>query len=248
MRQNLVFLEAGEGTTLDHLPEDVSSRLGRAIVRSGVRMLLKQGRFDADRHRGNFLFDVGKKEIQLIDFGQFFEFQRRKAPWRWDDTTLVATFLRGIHDRNSGDVARMLVEMSNSPDRDPSDLAEDLQTFFANPLKSVSDLVVGALTASADRGLEVHEKFAFGAMKGLLVLSGENYVPPEEFRVLLGDEVASALRRKAPALLGDKVMRAATRPIARGEEDTRGRQSAQVSVGEGTERSAKRTLEGRGLT
>ena len=59
--------------------------------------------------------------------------------------------------------------------------------------------MIEIVTLLAERGLTLQDKFAFGALKGLMIIFGEEYVPQAQFIEILGDEVSHLIKRKLPA-------------------------------------------------
>ena len=83
--------------------------------------------------------------------------------------------------------------------------AERLQDSILAGERPFADVVFEAIEAAGDRGIELAPRFAFGALKGLIVLAGSDYVGPKEFADLLAKEVRAMMIRKAPALILERL-------------------------------------------
>jgi predicted unusual protein kinase regulating ubiquinone biosynthesis (AarF/ABC1/UbiB family) len=201
-RDNLLFVDLAKGVPFDELPPEIKNEVGPFIVRASLQMLFRKGAFDPDRHFGNWKFDPETRTVYPYDFGQF-ESYEKNGPWKMDDTTTIARFIQGL-DAQRADVLvdaalRMARPSKNPPDRARLIKAVD-EALHAKSEDALSGSVTAVVTALCDEGLDFQKKFLFGALKGLLVLSGEGYVNAEQFKSELAVEVKRALVSKAPAL------------------------------------------------
>ncbi|OGR48135.1 MAG: hypothetical protein A2X40_05395 [Elusimicrobia bacterium GWC2_65_9] len=196
-RDSILFMELASGATFERLSARDRAQVGPLIAESSLRLLLREGWFDADRHTGNQLIDPERKVIYPIDFGQATEFSKT-AFWKRDDRYELAQFLRALGEGNAG--ALVVHGRAMSAATAPADLSA-LKTEVAKILVgggSMADRIIALVTAFAGQGVAMEGRFTFGAFKGLMTLYGEAYVPEEGFRRLLAGEIARILKAKFP--------------------------------------------------
>jgi|GEM_PF-4325854 len=202
VRDSILFMEKAGGTTYDKLTPQTRSQAGPLIVESSLRLLFREGWFDADRHTGNQLIDPEQKVIYPIDFGQA-EAYSRKGFWQSDERYELAQFLRAFSE---GDADRVLSHgRSMSKAGGPADfsaLRDAVRKTLAGE-GSLSDRLIALVAAFTEQGVRLDGKFTFGAFKGLMTLYGESYMSDEGFRALLSREISSLLKRKLPKTLAD---------------------------------------------
>jgi ubiquinone biosynthesis protein len=203
VRDSILFMEKAEGATYDQLSPQDRAEAGPLIAESSLRLLFRQGWFDADRHTGNQLIDPEKKIMYLLDFGQAAAYSK-KGFWQSDDRYELAQFLRAFSEGNAPGVLRHGHAMSTTVG--PADLSA-LQDKLGDILAgkgSLPDRLIALVSAFTEQGQRLDGKFTFGAFKGLMTLYGESYVSEEGFRALLSREIASLLKRKLPRTLADR--------------------------------------------
>ncbi|HEX4048689.1 MAG TPA: AarF/UbiB family protein, partial [Elusimicrobiota bacterium] len=201
-RDSILFVEKAQGETYDRLAPGVRSAVGPLIADSSLKLLFRDGWFDADRHTGNQLVDAAARVIYPFDFGQAAEFSRT-AFWRSDDRYELAQFLRALSDGDADGVLRRGLAMSNRDPRDLDALRGRIRLILAGNGET-RDKIVALVGAFADEEAPLDGRFTFGAFKGLMTLAGEDYLPDAAFREALGREIASLLRRKLPRTLSDE--------------------------------------------
>ncbi|MFA6003311.1 MAG: AarF/UbiB family protein, partial [Elusimicrobiota bacterium] len=201
-RDTILFMEKAAGKSYDKLEPQYRPQVGPLIVESSLRLLFREGWFDADRHTGNQLIDAAQKIIYPLDFGQATEFSQT-AFWKSDERYELAQFLRALGEGDAAGLLRHGQAMSSqgSP-RDLPALRQEIEKVLAGD-GSLPDRIIALVTAFADHGLRLDGKFTFGAFKGLMTLFGEDYVPEEGFRKMLSQEIAYLLKKKLPLSIAD---------------------------------------------
>ena len=203
VRDGILFMEKADGTTFDKLSPQTQAQAGPLLADASVTLLFRDGWFDADRHVGNQFIDPEKKIIYPIDFGQAARYSK-KSFWRRDDRYALAQFLRAIAEGDADGLiqsGQALAQPGSAP-ANLSALRQDVRDILAGeggPL----DRMVALVSAFAERGARLDGRFTFGALKGLMTLYGENYVPEAGLRALLSRRVAALLRSKFPIALRD---------------------------------------------
>lgn len=203
VRDSILFMEKAEGVTFDKLSAEGRSQAGPALVGSSLRTLFRSGWFDADRHTGNQLIDERNKVIYIIDFGQTQDYSKR-AFWRSDDRYVLAQFVRALREGKPAAIVRFALEMNR--DGAPADAAA-LRAEVAEAAaseKHTFDKLIAVVNVLAEQGIALEKKFAFGALKGLITLYGEEYVSSEEFSRFMAREVRRRLKAKFPRTLLDR--------------------------------------------
>lgn len=195
VRDGILFVEKAEGKSFDKLGAEARGESGRWIVESALRLLFREGWFDADRHLGNHLVDAENGLIYPLDFGQAAVFSRG-AFWKTDDRYRLAQFIRALDAGDADGTLRHGLGMAEGPaPRDLPALRAQIRRALGGE-SSLEDRIVRLMNAFADAGAPLADRFSFGAFKGLLTLYGEGYVPPETFRAILSGEIERSLKRK----------------------------------------------------
>ncbi len=200
-RDTILFVENAEGETYDRLPAGVRAQVGPLIADSSLNMLFRDGWFDADRHTGNQLIDERARVIYPLDFGQSAEFSRAAA-WRSDDRYELAQFLRALSGGDADGVLRRGLAMAGRGPRDLGALRAEVGRIVSGGGR-MQDQIVALVGAFAEQGAPLAGRFTFGALKGLMTLAGENYLPDAAFRASLAREISALLRRKLPRTVLD---------------------------------------------
>ncbi|MCM2323005.1 MAG: AarF/UbiB family protein [Oligoflexia bacterium] len=206
-RDELLVMRKASGVPWKALDSKVQARAGRPIVEASLAQLFREGWFDPDRHSGNFLVKEaeGKVQVSVIDFGQAFTLSK-SGPFSRDERYLFAQFLRALSGKSPAELAEVGAKMSVSQGGDLPGLKRALAGIFgAEQTRSFQDEVIEVIGAFADHGFKLDRKYTVGGLKGLMLLYGENYVRPEEFRQILGNEVKALLVSKVPVTLRDSV-------------------------------------------
>ncbi len=208
--ENMLLTEFAEGVPFKAAEGkaqlDVATRkeLGPVLVKTSLALLFRYGCFEADRHLGNWRFDLATKTINFIDIGQLTEMSRTNG-WQSDDRLVLAQFIqhwsakdaRGLTDAffkmGSGNVSRDEVEKAIRAVLDADD--------GSNPSNSIARITEAVLEA----GITLEHRFLFGGLKGLMVLLAEGYVDHGVFADIMEAEVRGLMRRKAPALVAEKM-------------------------------------------
>src|SRR5215471_6983293 len=111
---------------------------------------------------------------------------------------------------NTGDADLLLtsVEHMTGPSAPPIDRAR-AKTKLADVLqrkeRGFADRMIDLVDDLSELGIRLEKKFTFGALKGLMILFGENYVDPPAFAAILEDEIRHLLMTKTPLLALDGI-------------------------------------------
>lgn len=186
--------------------------------------LFKSGQMNADGHTGNYLVNFKKKELYPIDFGQFEMGHASGSPWLRDDPYLLAQLLQvfaAVPQRPEGYAAwnakqkedfwrpwcervlkkaQPLARNQNPSEREKQEFTEELvRALLQNPSVDPKMMVTSTLLKSALNP----RKEIFGFLKGLLILSEENYVSQEVFQTLLAQKIKTLYLDKFPCTAAD---------------------------------------------
>ena len=207
IRDHLLFVDLAPGTTLDRLSVETKRAVGKPIVKSALNSLFERGVFNADSHSGNFLIHDESRTIAPIDVGQTEQFSKRTM-WAADDRYNLAQFIRALDNRDEKRIIQYALQMQKPGSPTPSgpELRNAVHTVLKRHYVNEADRIVDVVNALAENGLVLDRKFSFGGLKGLVVLMGEEYVTPAEFRALLGEEVKKVLLKKAPVTIKDAII------------------------------------------
>ncbi len=209
-QENLFAVEAVEGVTAKSffkdpsVPNEVKEKVGEIIVKTSLRMLFHQGVFDPERHLGNWLIDLKKKEVAFIDPGQLMNFGASKKPWAWDPRLTLARFLYAVQERNVEEILyySKLMGKEKGIKINEGEVKNRLAQIFSSTDLSSEDLQIKILEELYRSGIQFNHLFTFGALKGLMVLSGSGYVSQERFKEIMKEEVKSLFVKKSPLVMG----------------------------------------------
>ena len=225
--KDMVFtMEQAHGVPFDQLPADVQKQVGPLLVKSSLAGLFRYGVFDPDRHKGNWLFDVKTKKIWCLDFGQLEDFSASGKPWKWEPRLTLAEFTKAFESGDANRVVHFGSLMANQDKEiaiNKSEMLTNINKVFAIRAKTIkdihanknlsedeknkqlsaamSDALIGVVTELAEGGIPLERRFLFGALKGLMVLYGENYIQPDQFNTILRKELQKLSLIKLPALV-----------------------------------------------
>jgi predicted unusual protein kinase regulating ubiquinone biosynthesis (AarF/ABC1/UbiB family) len=206
-RDNALVVRYAKGVSFDQLSPETQKQVGPLLVKLNLQMLFRTGWFDADRHMGNWRFDPEAKVIAPLDFGQLQRFTKGGSFSR-DDVLALGSFIAAIGKKDAKGLVKAMRQMSiasDMPKAKTAALEEDLTRLFVESDGDFSGQVFQSIEKAQDRGIKLAPRFAFGALKGLMVLAGEEYVSKDEFARLLGGEVRRLMMRKMPALTLDRL-------------------------------------------
>jgi hypothetical protein len=181
--QSVLLMSKAEGVEYGSLPKDVKAEAGEENVRGLLRIFMEKGYWDADRHAGNELYEIGpnQKIIHLIDLAQT-EFFRKRMSFLPDERTDVLEFLYALAKRDPVYLARKANVMSTAKALNNDgvlNLSEKLKTLFERNL-SPQEQLVEVFKSLSENGVTLKSKYSVGVLKGLVTVHGENYVPPEQ--------------------------------------------------------------------
>jgi predicted unusual protein kinase regulating ubiquinone biosynthesis (AarF/ABC1/UbiB family) len=206
-RDDLLVEQKAPGLNLDKISPELRKQLGPAITEAALKSLFQDGNFNADAHSGNFIIDEKTKTIHLIDLGQSEDFSRSHS-WANDDRYTLAQFIRAVDAKDVKSTAKYVLQMQENasasavkPDALQKAIGEVFKTSFTSP----SDEVIALTNAFADQGVLMKRRFAFGALKGLIVLQGEHYVSDDQFRDIMKRQITGVITGKLPYFVKDEL-------------------------------------------
>jgi predicted unusual protein kinase regulating ubiquinone biosynthesis (AarF/ABC1/UbiB family) len=200
------FLEFVPGDSLSSLVREnkISAKeaeeVGKLIADFSLEIFLKYGVFDPDRHKGNFLVDLKTKTVVFIDPGQLLDFKPQKSMFQWDIRLGIAKLLESISAKDVKATIHYGLRLSNLTAIHPNkrnDLENGLKKIFAGPEDKI---MLNVLDLFYDSELSFDWKITFGVIKGMVLLSQENYVSQKEFKDLMTKKIKSLYLSKLPAL------------------------------------------------
>lgn len=198
VQQDFYMTSYAPGVGFDELPEGKEkATAGELIFKTLAQGLLSSGQFEPDRHHKNIKVDLnaaGGGVIHMLDPGQFEEFQTSILPFKVDDRLILARFLYGVSQRDVEVATDAVIRMGTS-------------TMGKNQLKALVHNALGQSINVFQRITQLIKtlhrehflmdyRFSFSALKGLMVLVKENYVPVERAEEILKDLVTQVFLRK----------------------------------------------------
>lgn len=204
--ESMLLTEFAKGVSFraagkDQLDGATRVMLGPALVKASLMLLFRYGTFEADRHLGNWRFDPVTKTINFIDIGQLTDFSRSGA-WQSDDRLVLAKFVAAWSKGNAAGLADGFAAMRKGVEPiDRNALAAALASVMADRSLSPAEQLARLAEVTLEQGIELEHRFLFGGIKGLMVLASEGYVDVDTFASILGDEVRSLMKQKAPAMV-----------------------------------------------
>ena len=209
IRDHLLFMEKAGGTTLNQSPASKARQIAaRLVLVASFRGLFRHGWFNADGHAGNWLMDKKTRTIYPIDFGQAENFSQSANWFKGDELYHVAQFLRASLSRSKRGITLHGLALSESqrPTREQlRKLDEAIDEVMARDIK-FEDRTLALVSAFSESDIKIKRKVSFGALKGLVTLEQEEYVPDLEFTRQVRREIARILAGKAPALIEDAIL------------------------------------------
>ncbi|MBF0208063.1 MAG: hypothetical protein HQK53_14385 [Oligoflexia bacterium] len=187
--------------------QQVAPEIGETIVKISLAGLFNSCLINADPHKGNFLVNVDERIIYPIDFGQLETGTVGYNLLESDDRLRLGNFLLQFSenitadsiDDWAGDIYDASLQMMDTPAQDYARRNKEsvIKALHSGWEKSqrvdprdTGELMINTINALMGSGAKVDDKF-FGMLKGLMVLSGEKYVPPAKFRQLLQEEMVN---------------------------------------------------------
>ena len=161
-------------------PEDKKAA-AELILDTELQLLFKRGIFDADRTLGNYLFDPKSKKVFPLDMGQVYHLQRGgllTADDRFYLSQLIVAFSEENHDKAAERILRVFVTLNESTPPTKA-TQEALQAKIREALTSkdlrLDQRLLRVLTESNKAGVYVPLRYSMGIVKGLTILSNEEY-------------------------------------------------------------------------
>lgn len=181
------------------ISQDEKNSVGEILAKVSLDMLFRYGKFDPDRHPGNWIIDQGKKKIYFIDPGQLIDFKSSPVPTKWDARLTLAFFLKALGDRNSKLIVHygsLMTKVGFVEESVQTKAALSTQKIFRKSGLEEIALLKEVVSALYREGIEFNHTYTFGAMKGLMVLAGSGYVSAGRFRELLSLAIVDAMSEK----------------------------------------------------
>jgi predicted unusual protein kinase regulating ubiquinone biosynthesis (AarF/ABC1/UbiB family) len=205
VRDNLLFVELAKGKTVANSSDSIKKLVGPAIDAIGVDTLFKQGWFNADSHAGNFTADPTTKTLYALDHGQAAKYYIDPSRWKADDPYLIAQFVRGFAKGDAPGLVNAAMKMARteSRPRDQAKLVRGIKRLLTNRALDGNQKLIEVVNALAGHGLQLEERFSFGALKGLMTLGGEQYETPQKFQDRVATSVTEKLKSKPGAYVRD---------------------------------------------
>lgn len=201
VRENLYFAEKVSGEKYSELPEGERIKVGRCIVKSNLRLFTEEGLLDGDRHNRQCKFNRDKKIIYTLDFGQLYAFQKT-GQLSWDDRLTVVEFAQALKAVNAAgflDALKRMATPSSLGSFQEQALIEAIPVLLSKcKTFSAQDWIFEFFDILSDVGLVLQRKYAFGLVKGTLMLWGENYVSSSDFTRMVAEEFERFTTRRKP--------------------------------------------------
>lgn len=201
--EQIMFLQVANGKPFNQLGRAEQVQVGQIIVESSLQMFFKYGFFEPDRHTGNQIIDSDTKTIYMIDFGQLEKFNMSNM--RQDDRLTVAQFMQAFGEQNTDGLLRSGLKMADLDSRhiENSDLILSRLYQALSSEKSDSERLTDIVEVFSEHHINIEKRFMFGALKGLMVLFGENYVSQDQFQKILTKKIKRLYLTKGPQLVWD---------------------------------------------
>lgn len=203
----LVMKFAKGAVPFDQLNAANKKSVGSYFFKSQMQMIFRHKIINPDFHTGNLLVSPETKVIYPIDWGQ----SEKIKDERLNDFYQTIKLLNAISGGRGAvkEILRLAPELVRKgvivDQKALSDLKSRLEMAFSSNL-STGELVQKTVMAFSDSGLPLNDFITLKIIKGLLILQGENYVPPKEFEELFAAEARGyILREHAWDFASDKV-------------------------------------------
>jgi predicted unusual protein kinase regulating ubiquinone biosynthesis (AarF/ABC1/UbiB family) len=195
--QNIMFVEMAQGAVgFDSLSLADRRVVGGQIVDHLLDAFYEKGWSEADRHKGNFLFDPRTKTPYMIDLAQATR-SGRLPSFLPDDRYRVAQFLRAVSDKDPKAVVHFARSLAERGREVPAATLEAaVAEVFRRPGLSTFDQWIGILNELAEKGVKLDSKFTLYVMKFHMSLGAEGYVPAEEFEAKVASRIERLLRHE----------------------------------------------------
>ncbi|MGK5083296.1 AarF/UbiB family protein [Bdellovibrionota bacterium FG-1] len=151
------------------------------LVQTELDLLLKEGRFDADRHLGNYLFDPKTKRVYAIDFSQVYGLKRGNL-LEPGDRVYLARILRALSSENKEAAARELSEVfiavAENRKQLPAEAQAQLQAKLLKILQGPSEIrgkILALLGELTQQKVHLPLRYSLGIFKGVLIVTNEEY-------------------------------------------------------------------------
>ncbi len=181
----------------------VKEEIGEAIARFSLSILFQHGLFEADRHPGNWLVDLVKKKIYLIDPGQLINFSADKRPWKWDPRLTISGFMKSYADKNAAGLihyASLMIDPKRSQSFDKDKLEREIDKILKSNTIDERVRITEVMSKMYVSGLYLDSKFTFGVIKGFLILMNSSYISMDRFKTILSSEIIILGLKKTPVV------------------------------------------------
>lgn len=210
VESHLMLVEKGTGDTWKSLTKGlaknsdkyiaIQKRSGKNIFKTLIKTFTQFGFFNPDSHGGNILVDDKKKIISIIDLGQAEEYVKT-GTFSQDDRLIVAQFLEAYSNENAEKLVTAMEKMSDSKNHRKTKLISTIKSIIDDKAIEQNKKLIEIITASTDNGLKLKSKFSFGLIKGLMVLTGEEYADQSAMKVIIKQEFEAVVKEKLPAYI-----------------------------------------------
>jgi predicted unusual protein kinase regulating ubiquinone biosynthesis (AarF/ABC1/UbiB family) len=200
--KSVLVMDRMKGVEFNKLPDLVRAAAGEEKVKGLVRLFFEHGLWDADRHVGNALYDASTHTIGLIDLAQMEKFSKSLS-FLPDERSNVAEFLYAMSSKDEVYLARQASMMSKGAalsDSEIKALASKLKTVLEKSL-SPQNQVIDTFKVLSESGVILKDKYSAGVLKGMITLSGVDYVPQERFAEIFAEEAGKYLKQKKSWML-----------------------------------------------
>jgi len=177
---------------------------GRQLFRSLIQTFSVFGFFNPDSHGGNIIIDPEKKLISIIDLGQVEQFEVN-GMFSSDDRVILTQFLDSFQRKDAKRLVSSMKKMATNKNFSTKNLEKVMSSILSNKGLPLDQSFVEIVTQAADNGLRMKGKFSFGIIKGLIVITGEGYIPKDEMKEVIASEFKQVVKKKFPVFLMQSV-------------------------------------------
>lgn len=178
----LHFMPITDSTKYDKMSDEDKRAAAELILEHELKLLFKVGIFDADRTLGNYLFNPKEKKVYPLDMGQVYHLERRGflTP---DDRFYLAQLIMALSDADHAKAARRIMrvflilnESDKALEREQQQKLQDkIQEALSAQNVRFDQRLLRVLTEANLAGIHIPLRYSMGVVKGLTILSNENY-------------------------------------------------------------------------
>ncbi len=221
MSDEVIFYDLVDNvTSFEELPDEQKQYVSQYIIETELDALFRNG--DADRHMGNYLFDLENKIIYPLDPGQFYQLEN-KSILGLGETYFTAQMLYAFSLKDKTKAAQKLFYVFDRLKTNDKPISKNDKALFVENVRNIlsgeeglDKKILSVMSELNQRRIRIPFRISLGVIKGFSIVLKEEYakVAGKEFveerlekeikKIIIGHLPAKAIEQVSSFFCNEK--------------------------------------------